>query len=95
MQHPAVMVSVVQTVPLQPPDKALQCVNHCLVKSLPFNQLPFIQVLSSHQMAAVLETMKGEDRYFLNQPFFRVSPLQMQVEKAYGLFPVRPVQGKY
>lgn len=46
-------------------------------------------------MAAVLETMKGEDRYFLNQPFFRVSPLQMQVEKAYGLFPVRPVQGKY
>lgn len=61
---------------MQPPDKAVQGVNHCLIKTLPFNQLPCIQVLSSRQSAeGFLETMKAKDGYL------QISPLQMQIEK--------------
>lgn len=49
---------------LQPPDKAVQGVNHCLIKPLPFNQLPCKQVSSSCQSAGVLETVNAGNRRF-------------------------------
>lgn len=54
---------------MQPPDTAVQGVNHCL-NTLPFNQLPFIQVLSLHQSAVFLDTVERKD---LNQPFSDVT----------------------
>lgn len=65
---------------IQPPDKAAQDVNHCLTKILPFNQLPCMQVVSSHQSAEVQESLR-EKHWQLH-----ISLLQMQMEALLQIF---------